>query len=350
MVSWQQNDAYYSAKKFYNENDGLAVGTARYGQIHNPWAQFGVNLGLSIFDKVICHYAEGGGGGSSSVQYTEEDIEDIKTDIKTILDKYDITDNSGTKTSDFESIDDLEALYELKQNEYQTTTKDLETKVANDKQKLRDEQSSFHDIKIQLGVVSTRKNTLSTSLEQYKKQLESLSNPTANVPPYNYTFMSLDTSGEINNQAQIDNLEGLIAETQREYDQAVADERRLDEEKRNKENEIITLQDTLRVNEAKLTELKSLKQDIDALKSLISQLKKAEGKDAIEGLTNNETDNIANLIRDLRKEQTKNPNSDKAKKIKEQLEEALRKYVNNSSNNNLTFINYAASLGIEKNS
>ena len=99
------------------------------------------------------------------------------------------------------------------------------------------------------------------------------------------------------------------------------------------------LEALLEVNEGE--NLVGLEKDIQDLKTYMKQLKKAEGRDAIDELVNEATGNITDLI----DKYNINPND----KLKEKLRDALQEYVSNTENPSPTIVKYAAiKFGIEK--
>ena len=279
MVNWRNNDTYSEAVRLRKQNPNIGIGTAMYGGVQNP---FGTVLGQSlpsIFFSLLENYTPSETSGSSSSRekspVDEAVAEQIKGEIDHILNS---EWNNGAK-----SVDDLYANIEVFNNEIK-------------------ENESFIS---QLNSDNATLSAENTALLNEIKTLES--EPIFNQNDYSKIQLQINAK-----QRQIQANNEKIKEN----------------EKNIKTGNALIQQRTERI--------KAIQYDIKKLESLMKQLKKAEGRDAIEHLTNDETAEISNLIKKYRK-----ADGEKKNKIEEELKNALQEYVNNPENTNITFINFA---------
>ena len=102
----------------------------------------------------------------------------------------------------------------------------------------------------------------------------------------------------------------------------------------------------METDKATYSEFEAIQKDIKDLNFLSKELKKAEGTDVIETLVNDETANIASLIKKIRA--AKSAKSGELADLEKQLNEALKKYVQNPENKNPAYLNLAKEMGISK--
>ena len=147
-----------------------------------------------------------------------------------------------------------------------------------------------------------------------------------------------------NNYIKIKELEAEIAKAEKAIDDA---EKKQKEAETSKNNADAKIEKNSKLKNPNL-DLAELEKDIQDLKTYMKQLKKAEGKDAIKELVNEDTGNITDLI----DKYGRNPEN---KRVKEKLKEALKEYFSDGSmeNKNKSIVNYAKfkadELGLDSN-
>lgn len=328
MVHWQKTD-YYKEMKTWQRESGLSIADTNRLKNPNGVHSTGGMIAMaipSIFMTVACKIADGsfGGGGSSSAVESDANAaanaEQIKADIQAIYDKY--------KDQGVTNISDLEAYLQSKCDEADTNIKTLEKNIKTNNNVIEEKNKRNEKIDTKLGELNKLLGDGEGSI--------------------NAQINSIDTKIQ---QAKINGEDTTKLEANRkeltEKKQELENEKRnLELEKTNNNSEITKAQGSLDVDKPLLTEFQAIQDDIDDLNALSEQLKKAEGRDAIESLTNGDTANITNLIKEMNNAQI-NGDAEKANKYKKELKEALQEYVKNPDNKNKTILNYAKKLGIQ---
>ena len=331
MVNWQKTD-YHRCLEARERETGLTV--ADVNRMNNPngvhstagYVAMGLSQGSpSIFMTVVSKVTGGsfGGGSSSAVEsdaITAANAEQIKADIQAIYDKY--------KEQGVTNISDLEAYLQSRCDEADTNIKTLEKNIKTNNEVIEDKTKRNKKIDTRLGELNTLLGTGEGSI-------------TAQINSIDTQIQEAKNNGKDTIKLEAEKKE-LTAKKQ----QLETEKKDLEKEKSDNTNEIIKAQNSLGVDKPLLTEFQVIQNDIEDLKTLSKQLKKAEGRDAIESLTNDDTANITNLIKKMNNAQITG-NKDKEAKCKKELEEALKEYVKNPDNKNKTILKYAETFGIK---
>lgn len=328
MVNWQNTD-YYRNMKAWERETGLTI--ADVNRMNNPNGSHSVGgmiaMALpSIFMTVMTKVADGsfGGGGDSSAVESDANAaanaEQIRADIQAIYDKY--RDQGVTNISDLEAY--LQSLCDIKDTNIQTLEKNIKTNSSVVEDKTERNQK-----------IETRLGELNTLLGDGEGSIKS-------------QIADIDTqiSTAQKNGKDTTKLEADKNDLEAQKEQLETEKKTLEDEKLKNNEEISKANIALEKDKLLLEEFQAIQDDIDDLKALSKQLKKAEGKDAIESLTNDDTANITNLIKKMNNAQISG-DQEKEGKYKKELVEALEDYVKNPENQNKTIRKYAENLGIK---
>lgn len=293
MAIWNNNTCN-SHREFYKQYGTTplnAQGAHNLSYFDQFILQNGATLANSLF-QFIGQNVDFSGSSSSAASTGGAEV--IQEHIDTILNKYSVS-----------TIDDLEAKKEI-QEAYDNAQKENETlkvTIAN-----CDETITNCD-----KTIETNEYIISTN-ESKIQELEALNH--------------YDRS----NSVEIDILRRGIKAAEKAIDDAkqkktaAEADRKIAQDKVDKNNGL----------ENTNFELADLEKDIQDLKVYMKQLKKAEGRDAIEELVNEDTGNITDLINKY----NRNPENGR---VKRKLKEALEKYLSDDSieNKNQSIVNYA---------
>jgi len=328
MVNWQKTE-YYKDMKRWERETGLTV--ADVNRMNNPTGvhSTGGILAMaapSIFMTVACKISDGsfgGGGGSSAVESDANaaaNAEQIRADIDSILAKY--KEQGVTDISDLEAY--LQSLCDIKDTNIQTLEKNIKTNnsVVEDKTKRNKK-------------IETRLVELNTLLGDGEGSINS------QIADIDTQIKTAKENGEDTTK-----LEAKKKDLKAQKEKLETEKKTLEDEKLRNNEEISKANIALEKDKPILAEFQAIQDDIDDLKTLSKQLKKAEGKDAIESLTNDDTSNITNLIKKMNNAQISG-DKEKEGKYKKELEKALKEYVKNPENKNKTILMYAEKLGIK---
>ena len=268
-------------------------------EVHNPWAILGVNFATSIFGTALNKF--GNMYDSEPVDDGEDSsalAESIQADIKTELKKVECTD-----------ISEVQLRLQLAQSGNFDSYPDI-TGKESELAKLNETYSQKSDI-------LTNTNDEISSLYQVAIALEQQINYSAATSGY-----SLDGIPKYT-ETQLQEMKSQL--------KTVTDEiNKKETEKENLEKELTTLQTEKaelenEINNAKTEVVKTLQQSLDNLTALKKQLKQAEGRDAIEELTNDETKSFTSELKKLQ-EAIKSGNKDSINKHASKLKEAYDAY------------------------
>ena len=321
MVNWQKTD-YYRDMKAWERETGLTV--ADVNRMNNPNGSHTVGgviaMALpSIFMTVASKVADGsfGGGGSSAVESDANaatNAKQIRADIDSILAKYEKQDVTGI--SDLEAY--LQSLCDIKDTNIQTLEKNIKTNndVVEDKTKRNKK-------------IDTRLGELNTLLGNGEGSIN------VQISNINTQIKTANDNGEDTTK-----LDAKKKDLEAQKEKLETEKKTLEDEKVKNNEEIANANIALVTDKPVLKEFQAIQADIDDLKILSKQLKKAEGKDAIESLTNDDTASITNLIKKMNNAQISG-DKEKAGKYEKELKEALEEYVKNPENNNKTISMYA---------
>ena len=297
MAIWNNNTCN-SHREFYNQH-GTTLLNAQGVNHLNPFENYilsnGVNIAGSIF-QIIAQNVDSDGSSSSSSSSGEAEI--INEHIDEILDKY---KDKGYEVS---TIDDLEALGEVQE-------------IYNKGQE--------ENTKLERAIIDY--NTIINECDQ------NIATNNSNILNYKNEITELKSDEKFNgnnNYIKIKELEAEIAKAEKAIDDA---EKKQKEAKTNKNNANAKIEKNSKLKNPNL-DLAELEKDIQDLKTYMKDLKKAEGKDAIDQLVNEDTGNITDLI----DKYSRNPENER---VKGKLKEALEEYLSDDSNKNQSIVSYA---------
>lgn len=294
MAIWNNNTCN-SHREFYKQHGTTllnAQGVNNLSYFDQYILQNGSNIVNSIF-LFIGQNVDFDGSSSSSSSSGEAEV--IQEQIDKILNNY------RDKGYDADNVDELEALLEVYEDK----------KVKNDA-----------DLNSVNGLIDENNAKIETTKTVIKGLEGSISNLEREIA-------ACEKNGE-----DASNLKSRLADEKRNLAEA---EKNLAELKETQKD--LAAQKAVLVNGNE--DLKNLETDIQALKTYMKDLKKAGGRDAINGLVNEATGNITDLI----DKYNKNPND----KLKEKLRDALQEYVDKTENPSPTIVKYAKiKFGIEK--
>ena len=323
MVHWQNSTTYKDIKKFERES-GFSY--ADYNRMNNPcYGQqgFGATIAmaapsifLSLTSKLADKFLDGGSGALDSDAAASRTAEEIKADIQAILDKY--------KDENVTSVEDLEKLLKEKSKETDINLENLEKNISNNTQVVDQKTARNQEIDTELANLAV---LLGPTEQGYDAQMNVISEQ----------IKQAEASGSDTSklQAELENLKS-------QKTQAEAKQKELEAEKTANTAEIEKAQKAMETDKATYSEFEAIQKDIDDLNFLSKELKKAEGTDVIETLVNDETANIASLIKRI------DANPEEKEDLENQLNEALKKYVQNPENKNPAYLNLAKRRGISK--
>lgn len=291
-----------------------------------------VNMGMNAFTGILGSILNGSkntdGSDKTPSSVDTKTPKELKSEINAILDQYD--SNPGDNNVDA-NISDLELKLAEKKNELQQLQQEHTTELAN------------------LKVVEDKKAAKSKELngvtKEYDKKSAKLANVTATISQnnakiddYKVQIKNLQSlSGNDNKDSKIEELKADIRALEEENKKLTAEQKELETEvgekgslttqKANLEGEINTLNNEISTLSEKVktvkeldNEIQNIEVDLKKLDDLKKQLKKAEGKDAIENLTNDETGDITKLIKKLNKAKTPEEKAACQKAVKDALE------------------------------
>lgn len=268
-------------------------------ETHNPWGAALATALPSLFMTL---------GSKLGNMYDSEPVDDgedssalaesIQADIKTELKKVECTDISEVQprlqlaqSGNFDSYPDIT---------------EKESKLANLNETYTQKSNSL-----------TNTNDAISSLYKEAIALEQQINYSAATSGYSVDGIPQYTETELQNmQSRLKTLNNEIKEKE-------AAKKELESELTDLKNEQNTLSAEISNDKAKVIE--TLQESLDNLTVLKKQLKKAEGRDAIEELTNDETKSFTSELKKLQ-EAIKSGNQDSINKHASKLEEAYDAY------------------------
>ena len=325
MVHWQNSTAYKDIKKFERES-GFSY--ADYNRMNNPC--YGQNQGVgaaiamavpSIFMTVMTKLAEnssnGGSGALDSDAAASRSAEEIKADIQAIFDKY--------KDENVTSVEDLEKLLKEKSKDTDINLENLEKNISKNTQVVDKKTARNQEIDAELANLAV---LLGPTEQGYDAQMNVISEQ----------IKQAEASGSNTSKLQAE-----LEDLKYQKTQAEAKQKELEAEKTANTAEIEKAQKAMETDKATYSEFEAIQKDIKDLNFLSKELKKAEGTDVIETLVNDETANIKGLL-----DKIKNAKPEEKADLEKQLDEALKKYVQNPENKNPTYLNLAKTRGISK--
>lgn len=309
---------------------------------HTVLGVLGTTLLPQLISGLTCYAAEGCCGGGSSPKSKTPD--EITKEMNSILDKYDSVKGDGNVDA---NISDLELQIAQKKQEFATQISGFES-TYNEVKKNQDE----------LGKKVKESENLANKIEEKTAAINGVSDI---IAANNATIEQLKNvewvdNGDgkfVRNEQAAKEISNLEAENRTQEAKKVKlenEKKELETKKEAVDNECKTLKGKISTEDAKhaakLNELENtiqeMENDLKKLNDLKGQLKKAEGKDAIENLTNDETDKITKLVKKLTNAKTP---EDKAACQKE-LKDALGVYyAKHKLGDNKTIDKFAASQG-----
>lgn len=289
-------------------------------ETHNPWGAALATALPSLFMTL---------GSKLGNMYDSEPVDDgedssalaesIQADIKTELKKVECTDISEVQlrlqlaqSGNFDSYPDITN----KQNELKGKTEELETK-----------NTELNSINSNLSTARSSLRDAQTSLAEYSQKLSTLMSQQISMQAKPNQFPD---SAQLSIQNEIESLTNKIKKLQESINTLNSNIATLDGEKTTKEAECNSLQAEKtklenEIKDAKTEVVKTLQQSLDNLTALKKQLKQAEGRDAIEELTNDETKSFTSELKKLQ-EAIKSGNQDSINKHASKLKEAYVAY------------------------
>ncbi len=341
MVRWQQTDLF---KEIEMQQIKTGVSYAEYCRMNDPnygKTSTGEAIAMaapSIFMSIVCKAADGSwGGGSSGAQDSKvkaATAQQIKSEIQTILTAHK-TKKTGVDEAQEQTyaqlgittVDDLEAYLESRYSETGTNIQTLEANIQNNNNVVSTKTARNQEIGTRIRDIETRLGSGEGSIAKDLENIKSLKEEAT-------------AKGDSTNSAYLEEQESKL---EQEKIALETEKTKLEKEKTDNENEINEANIAIQKDTALLNEFKAIQKDIDDLKTLSKQLKKAEGKDAIEDLTNDKTADIVDLLSDYNKE----TDPTKKEKRKEKLVKALQEYVNsNPTTPNKTIMTLAKQFGV----
>ena len=252
----------------------------------------------SIFQFIGQNVDFGGSSSSSKSSFSSGGAEEIQKRIGEIFDKY--------KGYGVSTIDDLEALGEVQE---------IYNKGQEENTKL---EGAITDYSTTIDKCEQDIETNNSNISNFENEIKELEND--------------EMSNGNDNTSKINELNEEIAKAKK----AIEDAKQLQKDAEiNKNNASAKIEKNSELENPNL-DLADLEKDIQGLKAYMKQLKKAEGRDAINGLVNEDTGNITDLI----DKYSKNPENER---VKGKLKEALEAYLSDDSNKNKnqSIVNYA---------
>lgn len=247
-----------------------------------------VNSVNSIFLFIGQNVDSDGSSSSSKSSFSSGGAEQIKENIDKILNNY------RDKGYDADNVDELEALLEVYEDK----------KVKNDDEFDR-VNGLITDNNAAIGNIETDIDGLKDNILKLEGQIAACEENGGNASDLK---LELNTAKE-----ELKKAEKNLAELKETQKDLAAQKAVLDGDNK---------------------DLGNLEKDIQYLKTYMKQLKKAEGRDAINGLVNEATGNITDLI----DKYNRNPGDTN---LKDKLEKALKEYVINTENPSPTIVKYA---------
>lgn len=298
MAIWNNNtcNSHREFYKKYGTTPLNAQGVNNLSYFDQYILQNGSKIVNSIFLFIGQNVDFDGSSSSSKSSFSSGGAEEIQARIDEILNKY------GDKGYDADNVDELEALLEVYEGE----------KVEND-EKLNSVKEGINQNNIAIGNIETDIDGLKDNILKLEGQIAACEE----------------------NSEEASNLKSELDAKKRDLAEAEKNLAALKEKQKDLAAQKAVLDDD---NE----DLEELGKDIQKLKTYMKQLKKAGGRDAINGLVNEATGNITDLI----DKYNRNPGDTN---LKDKLEGALKEYVYKTENPSPTIVKYAAiKFGIEK--
>ena len=306
------------------------IDVAKQNRLNNPNGShttlgvLGSTLIPQLLSGVLSYAADSNSASGVDSSSKSKTPEEITKEMNAILDKYDSKQGDGNIDA---NISDLELQIAQKKLVYAKEIKGFEStykEVTNNQAELKKKNKESQN----LGAKIENKSA------EIKQVSNKITDNTARIENLKKVEYEDNGNGKYvrNEQAakEISRLEAENSELNAKKEKLEAEKQELETKKANVDKECTNIQSKIETADAErvkqLDELdkaiKEMENDLKNLNVLKGQLKKVEGKDAIEALTNDETDNITKLVKKL----TKASSAEDKAACRKELKDALAVY------------------------